>query len=234
MLAALAAAVATLTALGAAHAAGGSGGNGAGGAGRPTPTPVVRMVSPHMAGSVPYPRVGTRLTGPAANSAALASGSTSASGSSSPTDAPLPALDDVPAFRGAVSQLAAGQSFVGFIADHEAEVVLLDLLAPTDGNGQSFFPGPDLGGESVPNFTLYDSCNTLSLGQAPGSDTALGCTGTTYRLSDMAGRGATFDSSRGFYRLHGYFRVHIIGTTRTGITAVNLLAIDPNTLPGSG
>ncbi|SNQ48517.1 conserved hypothetical protein [Frankia canadensis] len=215
--------MACLAGLGAAHAADDPGPREVR---RSDSTPIVQVTPGAATAPMPYPRSGTRLGRPGTPATAAERENTQPAGS-------LPSLDAVPVFRGAISQLGPGRAFAEFIAGHGAAVVLLDLLAPADGNGQAFFPGPELGGDTVPNFTLYGTCDRLPFGQTPGSDPALGCTGTTYRLAGMAGRGASFDYAQGYYRLHGYFRVHaaVAGAARPGLSVVTLQAIDPRTLP---
>jgi serine/threonine protein kinase len=217
-LGALAAAVAGLTAFGAAHAA--DGGSGPRGVQHADTTSLVRVEPSAAPSPLTHPRAGVQV-----------GGSGTPASASQATGRRLPSLSAVPVYRGAVSQLAPGRAFASFVTRHNAGIVLLDLLVPADGNGQAFFPGPDLGGDSLPNFTLYGTCDRLAFGQTPSSDPALGCTGTLYRLAGMAGHGASFDYAEGFYRLHGYFRVDAGGGTRRGLPVVNLHAIDPRTLP---
>ncbi|CAJ60890.1 Putative serine/threonine protein kinase [Frankia alni ACN14a] len=259
-LAALAAAVAGLAALGAAHAAdepdhtpsrqpavprviqvnpSGVPGPGAGlglrsrsGPGRPASVPDGRSSPAAASSTTPSSRApssGAGSSGAGFPGAAFA-------GAGSPVVTALSAaqmvpLSAVPAFRGAIGQLAQGRQFGDFVAAHNTGVVFLEVLAPGQDNARAFFPGPDLGSDPLPNFTLFASCPAPGGGQKPGFGPGQGCTGTTYRLAGLTGGGASFDFAQGFYRLHGYFLVDVLPGVHQGLQTVNLHAVDARILP---
>jgi hypothetical protein len=140
-------------------------------------------------------------------------------------------LSAVPAFRGAIGQLSRGRTFGDFVTAHNAGVVFLEVLAPGQDNARAFFPGPDLGGAPLPNFTLFASCDAPGGGQTPGFGPDRGCTGITYRLAGLTVGGASFDFAQGFYRLHGYFLVDVVPGMHQGLQTVNLHAVDARILP---
>ncbi|WP_161849096.1 serine/threonine-protein kinase [Frankia sp. ACN1ag] len=239
-LAALAAAVAGLAALGAAHAADESDHS-------PSRQPAAPRVIQVVPSGVPGPGSGLGLrprsgVGRPANvpggppSPGAQSPGAQSRAEQSPVVTVLSAaqmvpLSAVPAFRGVIGQLSQGRQFGDFVTAHNTGVVFLEVLAPGQDNARAFFPGPDLGGDPLPNFTLVASCDAPGGGQTPGFGPDRGCTGTTYRLAGLTGGGASFDFAQGFYRLHGYFLVDVVPGMQQGLQTVNLHAVDARILP---
>ncbi|WP_035920931.1 hypothetical protein [Frankia sp. QA3] len=227
-LAALAATAAGLAALGAAHAADESDHSPSG---QPAPPRVIQVVPSGGPGSGLDLRPRSGVGRPAGVPGGPPSPAAPSPVVTVLTSAQMVPLSAVPAFRGAIGQLSQGRQFGDFVTAHNTGVVFLEVLAPAQGNEQTFFPGPDLGGDPLPNFTLFGSCDALGFGQTPGFDPHLGCTGTTYRLAGLAVGGASFDFAQGFYRLHGYFLVDVIAGVNQGRLTVNLHAVDARILP---
>ncbi|WP_261559392.1 hypothetical protein [Frankia tisae] len=234
-LAALAAAVAGLAALGAAHAADEP---DHAQSRQPAPPHVLRVVP--TGGSGPGVGLDLRPSSSAGRPVGAPGGPPSPAAPSSAAPSPVVTaltkvqmvpMSAVPAFRGAIGQLAQSRQFGEFVTVHNTAVIFLEVLAPGQGNERAFFPGPDLGGDPLPNFTLFASCDAPGPGQTPGFGPGQGCTGTTYRLTGLTGGGASFDFAQGFYRLHGYFLVDVVPGMQQGRLTVNLHAVDTRILP---
>lgn len=231
-LAALAAAVAGLAALGAAHAADEP---DHAQSRQPAPAHVLRVVP--TGGSGPGVGLDLRPSSSVGRPAGAPGGPPSPAAPSpvvtALTTAQLVPLSAVPAFRGTIGQLSQSRQFSEFVTAHNTAVIFLEVLAPGQGNERVFFPGPDPGGDPLPNFTLFASCDAPgpSPGQTPDFGPGQGCTGTTYRLTGLAGGGASFDFAQGFYRLHGYFLVEVVPGMQQGRLTVNLHAVDTRILP---
>jgi len=154
-------------------------------------------------GSKPAPPATSRTISPAASA----------------KTAPTPARSGGTRFEGTVGQLEDGGAFIRFIADHEKQVVTLDVQFPAD----SFQGGED--GESA-FFVVWEDCDNLPEGQKPNE---MACTGFEYNVPKAASAERPLVQEGGVWRLRGQFKIVNAGGPLQGQMMVRLEPVPKQT-----
>jgi|GEM_PF-4299955 len=123
----------------------------------------------------------------------------------------------IPKYSGEIGHLEAGEEFIDFIFDRDAQVIYLEVYFDAFPENRDTIRTED----NV--FTLWSQCDDLPANESPSS---LYCTGVSFNLNIPAGSESVYGYNQGFQHLKGYWSVRTNPGMHQGLLSVTLTAVD--------